>query len=288
MRFEAAVVCFAASLCAISASAEWKSNQVQDPSLGASGLVYDTVGKPVGGAGSPVRLLISGSEGKPRAVFSIEGGKFSGCGERLCDVSVRFDEGSAKEISAANPDATTMIPIEVSTFVGATAASKELYVNFAVDGVATEYRFDISGLPVDIPATPEVSVLGYEFGRKYAESQISLSKYKESGRDACYEDGNGKPFGKQSVKRTSICFYEGFPYLAVIKTGSKAADAEGEKFLSSVFGGKSSGPVGVSWPRAEENILSYTTRRASFLPPGSRGEVSTYIITDEVTALRGN
>lgn len=277
----------AALVFAANASAEWSKDIIEDKMRGTSRAVFMTEAKPIEGSGPSVELrMIDESDGRPGIVFTAKDAAFEKC-PSFCDVEFRFDDGKVKRSGFVSNDGRFTIPSETGSFAGAIKLSKELFIELGIaGGTKRQYRFDVSGLPIEVSASPEVNILGYFLGRRYSEAEIKLTKDRETDGVTCYLGGDQeKPFGKQAVSKVSLCFSGGYFRTALITPGNKAAYSEGASFLTKTFGSMDKESIMPRWPKHEWKVIEKETKTATYFSSSKNDYKSLFIISDGVSDL---
>lgn len=280
------VFCVALALSSV-ASADWHKETIKDEMRGTARAVYLTEARPLDGTSPSIQLrVVEDPDGRHGVIFSPEGAMFETCSS-LCDVEFRFDDGKVRKISFSSKDGRFAVPTESVSFAGAIKLSKYLFIEFALaGGKKAQYKFEVSGLPIDVNVGPEVNVIGYVLGRRYAEDEISLKKYRDANGVACYSGGdNQKPFGTKTVEKVSLCFSGGYFQTALITPGNKSSYAEGVAFLTKTLGPAEKDSFMPRWPDRGDKLIDRQTKNATYFSSSKNDYKSQFILSDGVSEL---
>ncbi|MGA5718106.1 hypothetical protein ACPCWF_05675 [Pseudomonas atacamensis] len=269
-------------------NAEWVRSEVRDEMRGSVTIVFSQTAKPADGGGPSATLMVMDKkDGKPGVVLHVEDGKVKGCPApdgSLCSASIKFDDGKVREELFASDDGRQLIPTQVVAFAGSVVRAKQLFVELKVSGVGTrQYKFDSGALDLSIDEGRPLTLLGYQLGKKYPDVGPPLERTKGEGLDACYTGDNlPNVLGPEKMQKSTLCFFDGFFYSAVVIPGTKAGYASGVKYLTSVFGKPDPDGVYPSWPNRGGKLLDTDTRRASYFSIGKTTYTEPFIIADEI------
>lgn len=269
-------------------NAEWVKSEVKDEMRGSVTMVFSQTAKPMNGGGPNATLMVlDKKDGKPGVVLHLEDGKVKGCpkpDESLCNASIKFDDGKVREELFASDDGRQLIPTQVVAFAGSVARAKQVFVELNVSGIGTrQYKFDSGALDLSIDEGKQLALLGYQLGKRYPDVGPPLQKAKSEGLDVCYVGDNlSGVLGSEKMQKSTLCFFDGFFYSAVVIPGTKAGYNSGAKYLTSVFGKPDPDGIYPSWPNRGGKLLDTDTRRASYFSIGKKSYSEPFIIADEI------
>ncbi len=276
-------------LAASSASADWFRSETKDAMRGTSIISYhQTISSLTESRSKLDAVVLENVHGYPAVIFNVSGGRVSGCddGGTLCDINVKFDDGSVRS-ELFDWDGRSLSPINNVAFVAAMAESKVLFVELNILGEgARQYKVDTSGLSVDVGRGPDVSILGYQLGKKSAALPANMKKYGEEGDRVCFSSENTEGvFGHGKVKSVALCFYRNQLYLALIVPGTKESYVSGINFLNSRFGSYDKTGIYPRWPRGSGKKIETNTKSASYMSAGKSDYSLPFVISDDVLSL---
>lgn len=276
-----------AFMYATMAAAEWKVVSSKDEMRDISYVSYINTADLVRGEGVPIFMaVVDKGDGKPGAMFHAQSGRIPNCREektRYCNLELRFNNGDINEVQFFQDDDGSLTPTQLVSFVGTLTFADVLYIELPMaNGLKAQYRFNTATLPAVVARSPKITLLGYDLGMNYRGKEPSLPKQVQPDGRNCYKGTNQKVLDGASYSEVTLCFYKGIFYSAILRPGNKAAYAEGEKYLTNIFGQEDTNSLLRKWPASSGKVVETNTRSAIHLVVNSGDLNAPFIISDDI------
>lgn len=272
------------------AVAEWVRSVEIDEMRQTETVINSNTVSPLNRARPDLSLhMIDGGGGSHTVIFELERGVVDGCSKdetRLCDLDVRFDEGSVKSLSFASTDGVTFIPTDNGAFAGAVVNASVLYIEVSVGGVINQYKYDLKGLDVDFSTGPLVTFLGFNLGERYPDKRPTLEVSKTQGNEVCYSGEEVREvLAEAVVKKVTLCFYKDFFYRATIVPGDKKSYDAVYRLMVKYFGKPDPDALYPRWPDDKDKLVGKNVKSAFYLTFDKANYNMGFIVTDDSVDL---
>lgn len=277
-----------ASHTSLAAAEPWERYELKDEMRGTvthgASIKVKAVNSP--GVSLVMQVIDKGSR-EQAVVFQLSGGKIA-CDKDICDVSVRFGDGSVTEESMAVDRArTTLLPTRSSAFSGAVGLSPAVFIEISLQSApAAQFKFEIDGAPFPRVRTPSFKFAGVALGDGPENLRPEFKPVQASPDVDCREARalqNEVP--RITVVSARMCFYEKKLYMAFIDTSGKNDYEAMAKYMTSQFGKKDAESYFQTWPAGTGKILDMRAASATFWPKGKNKGVGQFLVMDESIAL---
>ncbi|WP_146013190.1 MULTISPECIES: hypothetical protein [unclassified Pseudomonas] len=227
--------------------------------------------------------VINKSETVQATVFTIDGDRGL-CAERICEVPVRFDDGSVtKERMSFSADGKTIIPTRSTAFSASVSISNTVFVEIPLARRgATQFRYNLPSPAFERVFNPPLNILGADMGRSGDFPSKNFTKIDSSKSVDCRESKNVEgvlPGSKISSMR--MCFYKGFLYSVFFEAKSKNEVDAIARMLDSKLGPRDKESYFTSWPKDTGKIIENFTLKATYWPDPKLKNAGMYMIFDE-------
>lgn len=219
-------------------------------------------------------------------VLTVDGDR-AVCIERICEVSVRFDDGGViKESMSFSSDGKTVIPNRSTAFSASVGLSKVVFIEIPLSGRGvTQFKYNVDGPAFDRIFNPNLSILGVDVGRSgdFPSIYFTDDESKKSENCRIAKDVDGVVSGSK-LSSIRMCFYRGMLYSVFIEAKSKKEVDSIAAMLTKNLGAVDKESYFPSWPKSTGKIIDDFTLKATYWPDQKKKNTGLYMIFDEAIA----
>lgn len=219
------------------AFADWSTNYVKDEMRGTQVEVTDIWVSPINGSGPKLYVTVQkldGEKGQYSILFSFDGSHQKIDCDKYCNIPLRIDENPIVEDGFLSGESNFVIPTNPTSLVRAMSMADYMFIEVpATTGDRYQYKINMSGFGIKVPANPQINIAGFTIG---SDAPTLPSNFTQSKTTNCFEATDvdvGE--GNLKIPKASICIVKN--KIASIQFTSPKRDMERfNKFLSKQFG----------------------------------------------------
>lgn len=250
-------------LLSSNAFAGWSTNYVKDEMRGTQVEVTDIWVEPINGRGPKLYVSVQkldGGKGQYGIVFSLDDRHQKIDCEKYCQIALRLDEHLIVEDGFVSTDDGFIMPTYPTSLVRAMSMADNMIIEMpSTDGDKYQYRINMSGFDIKIPANPQFNIAGLTIGSDASTLPVSFTQAKSPNCFEATDVGVGE--GSLKIPKVFTCVVKN--KIASVSFASPKRDVKRfNEFLSKQFGkADKSGEKTYStirWPKNDSLIRKNT------------------------------
>jgi hypothetical protein len=231
--------------------------------------------------------VIKSSENSQGVVFKLTGASRISCKESLCEIPVRFGDGTvSNQTMSLDNDRGMLFPTDSTAFAGSISLVTKFFIEIPTEsGGRKQFKFEPESPAFPRVYNPEFKVAGISLGGSIDELPSSFKPAKSGISTDCKEARDVSiGSGAEKVPAARLCFFNSQLYMVFLDSLNKAQHSAISKRLTEQLGSADPDSYIESWPDNKGKLIDQHTVTATFWPDPKVKGAGQFMIMDKAIA----